>query len=366
MSDIIRVAIVGLGSVVEEHHAFAIDKLVQDGIIKVVAVADPSIKRVNWLRETWGRKWGAMEWLPNGDTLALQVPIDAAFLFLPPYAHGSVELALLKRGIPFFVEKPLGVDLAGPAAIEAAVKDTGVTVSVGFIERTLPWNKALKFFFDNGGRRGLRAALVQNINPINTLGRWTSYLHKGAGAYIENCIHQLDLIRFWGFEPVRVSCFKIEREPMAGINQPWGYSAQYVLDNGATMTLVDTRTLDKLSAPRREFTLIGDGWLVDRKAGVWGEGRIVKDGQTVAEWKDTPFKDHFYPYYTELKAFVDAVRTGDRGGIEADYPEATKTWRATLAAMESAERGGEVVDVASFDDEKWRGALERSRQSNPY
>ncbi|MFJ7936117.1 Gfo/Idh/MocA family oxidoreductase [Sporosarcina sp. NPDC096371] len=33
--------------------------------------------------------------------------LDAINICVPPMAHGEIELELIRRGIPFFVEKPL-------------------------------------------------------------------------------------------------------------------------------------------------------------------------------------------------------------------------------------------------------------------
>ena len=37
---------------------------------------------------------------------------DAAYVCVPPFAHGDPERAVLARGLPMFVEKPVGADLA--------------------------------------------------------------------------------------------------------------------------------------------------------------------------------------------------------------------------------------------------------------
>ena len=37
--------------------------------------------------------------------------LDAAYVCVPPFAHGAPELAVFERGLPFFVEKPLAADL---------------------------------------------------------------------------------------------------------------------------------------------------------------------------------------------------------------------------------------------------------------
>jgi predicted dehydrogenase len=45
---------------------------------------------------------------------------NAVFIALPPFAHGA-ELEAVKRGIPFFIEKPIGMDVELSRRIARAV-----------------------------------------------------------------------------------------------------------------------------------------------------------------------------------------------------------------------------------------------------
>ena len=51
---------------------------------------------------------------------------------VPPFAHGELELDLVQRGLPFFVEKPLAADLETAELIAAAVRSGGLTTAVGY------------------------------------------------------------------------------------------------------------------------------------------------------------------------------------------------------------------------------------------
>jgi hypothetical protein len=52
---------------------------------------------------------------------------------------------------------------------------------------------------------------------------------------------------------------------------------------------------------------------------------------------------HFY----ESVVFVEAVRTKNQSLIRSDYADAVKTLAVTLAALESADKGGMPVEVPS-------------------
>src|SRR6476469_2015048 len=48
--------------------------------------------------------------------------LDAVDICVPPMSHGEIELALIERGIPFLVEKPVGVDIETPERILKALQ----------------------------------------------------------------------------------------------------------------------------------------------------------------------------------------------------------------------------------------------------
>src|SRR3972149_4702459 len=61
--------------------------------------------------------------------------LDGAYVCVPPHAHGEVELELIERGVPFLVEKPIGVDRRTPRRILEALEGTGLITSVGYLLR---------------------------------------------------------------------------------------------------------------------------------------------------------------------------------------------------------------------------------------
>ena len=46
-----------------------------------------------------------------------EIKPDAVYICVPPFAHGEIESELVRRGIPFLVEKPLGTNLDRPRQI---------------------------------------------------------------------------------------------------------------------------------------------------------------------------------------------------------------------------------------------------------
>ena len=57
---------------------------------------------------------------------------EAVFICIPPYCHGDIENELIDRNIPFFVEKPLSVDLEQAKAINKRIAEKKLITAVGF------------------------------------------------------------------------------------------------------------------------------------------------------------------------------------------------------------------------------------------
>jgi predicted dehydrogenase len=61
-----------------------------------------------------------------------EIKPDMVFICIPPTAHGEIEFETIKRGIPFFVEKPLALDLDLAKRILAEVKKANLITASGF------------------------------------------------------------------------------------------------------------------------------------------------------------------------------------------------------------------------------------------
>src|SRR5690606_11797768 len=62
---------------------------------------------------------------------------DAVIVTVPPGHHGAMEYTLIEAGIPFLVEKPIGLNMAVPQAISRAISAAGLVTAVGYNWRSL-------------------------------------------------------------------------------------------------------------------------------------------------------------------------------------------------------------------------------------
>jgi predicted dehydrogenase len=66
---------------------------------------------------------------------------DAVIICTPPFAHGDIEEEAARRGIHFFVEKPVAVNMETANRIARIVEETGIITQVGYMYRTCRGNQ---------------------------------------------------------------------------------------------------------------------------------------------------------------------------------------------------------------------------------
>lgn len=123
-----RVVLIGAGGM-GRLHAGNLTSI--DGV-KVTAVCDERPDATDALAATCGAR--AYRSVP--DLLAAETP-DAAYVCLPPSAHGPTELALAAAGVPFFVEKPVALHPDTARRVADAIDAAGIFASVGYHWRYL-------------------------------------------------------------------------------------------------------------------------------------------------------------------------------------------------------------------------------------
>ena len=79
---------------------------------------------------------------------------DMVFVCVPPYCHGQIEYDLIERGIHFFVEKPLALDLELAKDILLKAEKKGLVTASGFqcrysnlVEPNIEYIKGHKIFY---------------------------------------------------------------------------------------------------------------------------------------------------------------------------------------------------------------------------
>jgi predicted dehydrogenase len=117
-----------------------------------------------------------------GDVADLPDDLDAVSVVVPTTEHRRVAVALLERGVPCLVEKPLATNLAEADEILGAAERGGAKLAVGHVER-----------FQPGVRKLAELGLEPRFIECHRLTRF-SFRAMDVGVVHDLMIHDLDLV----------------------------------------------------------------------------------------------------------------------------------------------------------------------------
>jgi predicted dehydrogenase len=314
-----RIGIIGAGSISRRH----LNKLLGFDDVSVVAVADPLIERAREMAASCGAVAydGHERMLDAGG-------LDALYVCVPPFAHGAPEKAAIERGIPFFVEKPLALDLETAEEIARGVREKGLTTAVGYHWRYYDVSDKTRELL---AEHPARLALGYWLDATPSVEWWVMEERSG-GQIVEQTTHVFDLARYLMGEVNKVYATGATTEraafPHADVNDISVATLHF--DSGALATISSTCLL---RGPHRVgLHLFCEGMALELSR----EDLVVDDGRQsiVHERRNDALE-------CEDRDFVDAVR-GEENRIRVPYAEALQTHRLTLAAARSAREGREL------------------------
>jgi predicted dehydrogenase len=289
----------------------------------IVGIADPDFARANQFAE----RYGANPYNSHADLLGME-SLDAVYVCVPPFAHGEIEAAVIAAGLPFFVEKPLSLEIASAERIAREVEAHGIVTAVGYHWRYLDTVEEAR-----GLLKGNPAALVAGHWLDQTPPpRWWWREELSGGQIVEQATHVIDLARHLVGEIVHVHAqgAHTPRPDFAGLNIATAVAATLRFDSGAVGSLAATCLLRW--GHRIGLHLFCDGLAIelsDRDIMVdVGRGRPVRHAGGD-------------PLEREDRDFIDAV-LGLPNRIRAPYSEALKTHRVALAIAQSLKTGRPV------------------------
>ena len=98
----LNLGFIGTGWIVGSH----LRAIAQCPDARVVAFCNPHLAKAEAIaKENNAKAYADYRQMLDGEKL------DAVYICLPPFAHQGQEEELVRRGIPFLVEKPLGLDM---------------------------------------------------------------------------------------------------------------------------------------------------------------------------------------------------------------------------------------------------------------
>ena len=312
-----KVAIVGSGGVARRHLA--------------VLARLPDTTLVGHVSHDLGRaeaqaaEWGGAAFSDVVDLLERARP-DAVWVCVTPDRHGALEDALIERGVPFFVEKPLAVDVPTAEAIAARLQQTGLIVGVGYKFRALD---CLEPAHD----------LLAQTPPRMVLGAWHAALPsppwwrvaaRSGGQFVEQAAHLVDLARLLVGEGEVVSAMarRWERSGAPGSDVPDVSAAllRFATPDGwVPGTFSATCLLEGSQAIHLQLVCDGRVLTISESA------LVVDSGRNRAEHPNTSD-----PFDIEDRAFLQAVRTRDSSLLLSSYADALNTHRLCCAIRDAS------------------------------
>jgi predicted dehydrogenase len=265
---------------------------------------------------------------------------DAVYVMLPPFAHGQAEELVIERRLPFFVEKPVAIDLATARKVAEGVAKHGLITSVGYMNRYRESVLRVREILQEQSPVLLHGGWLGG-GPKEYAGIWKWWVQKdkSGGQFLEQTTHTIDLARFLFGDVTdlyavavrdrkdRPDFFTIEDASMVQLRFANGAagnlysSASTSQGGGVSLTTWGTDM-------RAEFT----GWEHSVRI-------MLPDQEPVAIAGEPNI------FRLEDRAFVDSVKAGKDMGILATYEDGLKATAIAVAANESMATG-EVVRVA--------------------
>jgi predicted dehydrogenase len=327
-----RVAFVGSGGIAEAH----LNGLGKHPDVQLVAFCDINQARAEEVAVRYQAKA-----FTDAAAMLDAVSPDAIYFCLPPFGHGA-ELEAVRRGIPFFVEKPVALDAVQAREIAAAVTERTLLTSVGYMNRY---------------RRGIQRVrdLLRADPPILLHGGWIGGSPKGGsgigswwvqkdrsgGQFLEQVTHTVDLTRYLCGEAVEVHAYAA-----TGFNKARGVPDNYSIEDasvvnirfasGAVANLWASASSNgggggvTLNVYAGRTTALFTGWEHTL--------RLMRDGEDTIE-----IKGEGDIFGIEDNAFIAAVRSGDASGIQCSYPDGVRSLEISVAANRSMESGRPVA-----------------------
>jgi myo-inositol 2-dehydrogenase / D-chiro-inositol 1-dehydrogenase len=319
----LRLGLVGAGAVAARHLA-SLQRLPD---VHVVGVVDTDVARAHDLVR---RSGGEARVYPNTAAMVDAVAVDAAYVCVPPFAHGPPERVLLDARVPFFVEKPVSLDVGIAEEIADGVRAQDLITATGYHWR----------YYDTVERAAqLCAAHPVGLAVATWLDKvppppWWRHVAQSGGQVIEQATHVVDLLRHLVGEVVSVHAAgtRLDRGLAGDVDDACAATLRF--SSGAVASLASTSLLGWKHRARVELYADGVAISLDE------DDLVVRrlDGQE----RQAPRND---AKGAADAAFVTAVRTGDAAGIRVPYEEALATHRVATAIARAATTG-DVIELS--------------------
>lgn len=346
----LRIGFIGAGGMADAHlKGLSNPDLFPD--VEIAAFCDVVLERAQAQADKYATGESKPQAFSTPAGMIADASLDACYILLPPFAHGDAERACIEGNVPFLVEKPIGKDLALLTELRDEVKAKNLLTAAGYMNRYQPSVERAKEAFSNdeavlayGGWLGGPPTSDNEYMAKSLIGQWWVQKDKSGGQMVEQVTHTVDLVRYFLGDAV-----EIYAHATTAFNKKLGnLLPNYTMDDAMTTTIkfengALATILSSAATPvGGGVSLTVHGMNTVAKFSGWGHDvEIQRKG---GESETASSVGDIFP--VEDRAFLDAVKTGDRTKIRTDYLDAFKTAQLTIAANESAATGKPVALTA--------------------
>ena len=263
---------------------------------------------------------------------------DAVFLMLPPFAHGPHEDLILERDLPFFIEKPVALDLQTAQRVAQEVNESDLITAVGYMNRYRDSTLRVRELLNRTTPVLMHGGWVLG-GPKEYEGIWKWWVQKelSGGQFLEMTTHTIDLARFLFGEVSTVYAVAVndrkERPDFFTIED--AMMVQLTFENGAAANLYNSAC-----------TPVGESigltlWGTELRADFQGWDHHVKILLAGGEVEEIAGGENIFA--REDRAFIDSVKAGENRGILATYEDGLRATEIAVAATTSLETGEAIV-----------------------
>ena len=297
--------------------------------VRIVGTCDVQAERARSAAESYNAQP-----YTNHNLMLERDDLDGIYLSLPVFAHGTPELDVIARGLPFLVEKPVAVNMEIARQVEEAANAAGIITCVGYQLRYL------------GSTQLARQMLSEKtVNIVigkywSGSGRgdpnsWQRQMSKSGGQILEQATHTIDMMRYLVGEVEEVYAISANRA-LKQIDCPDNNCVTMKFVDGAVGSLTTSWSYDPGDWSHANVLDI----LYENQLIHWGVGGldVREDGAVVTKTAPGPSID---------EVFVDAIRNRDASKILSPYSDAVRSLAISLAAIQSSE-SGEPVSISSL------------------
>jgi len=320
-----RIGLIGCGGIATGFHA---KNILDFPDVQVVAVADPVEERRNAMAECFGVKHiyknhsDLYDHEGNGS-------LDAVYICIEPTAHTDSELRAIDLGLPFYIEKPMTLDITLADTIVKRAAEKNLITSCGFQDRYLDVFNLMRDELKAHKPGGLVYGAWVGGTP--QVWWWLKKEYCG-GQLVEQNIHILDGLRylFGEAKSIYATASRGIVDDIEGYDTDDHSTAVIEFENNVTATLVSGCYIRGTNA----FS-----------------GIIVNLQDMVIEYRlrhSVTFKTQYETKeilratdqgITADRVFIDAVKSGDASRILSPYSDGIKTLKLGFAANRSMETG---------------------------